>query len=203
MATDDVYLCRLELTTWDVNHSISFHVKDVFGQAEGLGAIQLAIDADANLTNLVQACLAPDTILEAWYALRVNTPENPGLQQLDNIVGNFPTAADSYPPNTCAVFSFRGEDPQLKRAGRFYLGGLPKIAIEGGRLDAAWLAAAALFGNALEAQFGAGWQPGVWRTVDAGIPIVPGLFVQHDEVIVDPVSYSQRRRTSDSRGMSA
>lgn len=203
MATNDVYICKLELTTWDVNHSISFHVQDVFGQAEGLGATQLAIDLDTNLTNLVQPLLAPDTVLEAWYALRVNTPENPGLVQLDNILGNFSLAVDSYPPNTCAVFSFRGDDPQLKRAGRFYLGGLPKIAVEGGRLDAAWLTAANVFGSSLEAQFGAGWQPGVWRTIDLGVPLVPPIFVQHDEVIIDPVTYSQRRRTSDSRGLSA
>lgn len=203
MASEDIYYCRLELTTWDVNHSISFHVKDNAGSAEGLGALILVGDLDTALTATIQGLLAPDTILEAWYALREVNSENPGLKQLNNVAGNYPAAVDSYPPNSCAVFSFRGEDPNLKRAGRFYLGGIPKISIDGGKLDTAWLAAADALSTLLEAPFGAGWQPGVYRTIDLGVEIPGGLFVPHDEVVVDPVVYSQRRRTSDSRGLSA
>lgn len=202
MASNDIYVCKLELTTWDVNHSISFHVRDDSGATEGNGAIQLAQDLNTWLTTLFANVLAADTILEAWYALRVNTPENPGLKQLDDEHGAFPGGSESYPPNSCAVFSFRGEDPLLVRAGRFYLGGLPKNAVEGGKLDPVWLVAAQLLADTLEGGVG-GYGIGVYRTVDAGVPIPGGLFVPIDEIVIDPVVYSQRRRTSDSRGMSA
>lgn len=158
------------------------------------------------LSTAIRNLLSDDTILEATYARRVvGGPENPGLQQYPDLSGTIESPA--YPPNSPLVISLIGEDPQLKRAGRMYIGGLPKDKIEGGRLDAAYLAGPVkVLTDLLEADLvGSSMtlRAGVLRTVDEGVELPTPIFIVPDEFVAKPIIYSQRRRNSKSRGTSA
>ena len=206
MATGNIYLLRCELTTWDVNHSFNTHWVDTNGASEGTGAQQLAAAAQNNLTPSLRAILSDDTVVEAWYAIRVKGgPENPGLRQINDGKGMDTGAA--YPPNSCLVCSFIGEDPQLKRAGRIYIGGVPKSKIQAGKFDATYLSGVVkTWTDKLKMSLTEGtnaYNIVVYRTVDNGMPMATPIGVPPDACVAQPVVYSQRRRNSKSRGLSA
>ncbi|GAG97055.1 unnamed protein product [marine sediment metagenome] len=136
----DIYEANWQITVDGVLSTVNMHYEQDQGGDSPTIAQSAAEAIRANCETAYRNILAKDARIEALYVRKLTGTTRPAWQ------GNLPAAngtavgVDAISAQNCLLINLRNQAGLLKRSGRWFISGAPKIDIEGGIWRAVYLA---------------------------------------------------------------
>lgn len=158
----------------------------------------------------LRACLAPEARVESVYCRKVDGTTVPAWRgNLNNQVGTGAGGANSLSAQNCMLVNLRNGAGLLERPGRIFVSGVSDQELTDGVLRVAFITATVQpWADTLKSIAAGGSPPWsgdlrVRRTVIAGIPQVPPVYVAVDSLDVTRELGTQHRRKGELTGYRA
>ncbi|GAH03968.1 unnamed protein product [marine sediment metagenome] len=128
----DIYEAKWQVSVDGVVSTVNMHYEQDQGGDSPTICESVARAIDARCSTQYRACLAKDARIEALYVRKITGQTRPAWQFNFSEYNGTSVGTDAISAQNCLLINLRNSAGLLKRSGRWFISGAPKVDIEAG-----------------------------------------------------------------------